>query len=151
MKRTASIAALLLGLSFSAIAEPIPAPLARSIAAGGQVQATMQNGVLRAVLARPGVSFDAFESFITGKVCAPYLLDARAGWGGARISRVELRDESQVQGYAVQDPRQVCDAIGSIEGGAVNVKKYLAPIAWVCVAGNECRPRRQGERYSGDE
>lgn len=99
----------------------------------------------------PVIKFSAFESFITNGVCLPLLLDAKAGWGAAKITRVEVRNRGGLQGYSVDNARKVCGDIGAIAGGAVNVEKYLLPIALVCVSGNECRPRRPGEVTSGDE
>lgn len=151
MNRRITLAAAFLAVSFSSLADPLPEPLARSLAPLDATEARLDAGTLSARLNKPVVTFTAFESFVTNNVCSPLFLDAKAGWGRSKIARVELRNQVGAQGYAVNNARQVCRDIGDIAGGAANVKKYLQPIALVCVAGNECRPRRAGERTSGDE
>jgi hypothetical protein len=137
--------------SLPAAADTVPAAVDRSIQPFALKGAVLAGGVLTATFARPVVTFSVFESFVTNGVCMPLIVDPKAGWGKSNIERVEVRNSAGAQGFALGGLRKACVDIGDIAGGSVNVKKYLAPIALVCTAGQACRARRGGEKTSGDE
>jgi hypothetical protein len=148
-KIPAALAVLL--FSLAAAAETLPTAVDRSIKPFALTGAGLAGGILTATFNREVVTFSVFESFVTNGVCMPLIVDPKAGWGKSNIERVEVRNSAGAQGFALGDLRKACGDIGDIAGGAVNVKKYLAPIALVCVSGQACRVRRAGEKTSGDE
>lgn len=149
MKHIGALAFFLVALT--AAAGPLPGALEKSLKPYDLKDSGLAGGVLTATFDRPVVTFGMFESFVTNGVCAPALMNPKSGWGGAKIERIEVRNDASGQGFALRNAYLACQDIGNMAGGAAAVKRYLAPIAMVCTPGQPCRVRRAGERTSGDE
>lgn len=146
----AGAVALFLSLPAAVHAEALPAPLEKSLRGYDLNMMTLDKGVLRLAYRRPVVKFDQFAGLVENGACMPLLMDQKGGWGRAAIDRIEVRTNAGTQGYAIGGARKVCTDIGGIAGGSAKVREYLVKVAEVCVAG-DCRPRRPGEKTSGDE
>lgn len=142
--------ALFFSLPIISVAETLPAPLEKSLRGFDLNMMELDKGVLRLAYRRPAVKFEQFAGLVENGACMPLLMDPKGGWGRAQIQRIEVKSSAGTQGYAINGARQVCADIGGIAGGAAKVREYLVKVAEVCVAG-ECRPRRPGEKTSGDE
>ena len=135
-------------LSCTVYADPIPAQLKKSIM-GFDVQGIdLKNKTLRIVLNRPVATQDIYREVIRLGVCAPLWLDSKHGWEKAEIEKIEVMNKIQGQGFAFTGGRKSCDDLGSAKGSDEN--RYFDSHTWVCVAGFPCRPRRDGEKISGD-
>lgn len=145
-------AAVLIALSSSAYAEPIPPKIAETIKAFKINQSTLNDGVLRVRYTTPVVRFENYAFFVKGLCQVLWMgnLNKKDGWAGANITRIETVNDISAQGFAFIDARKSCGALGQISGGSENENKFIASKTWVCVAGNPCRPRRDGEKTSGD-
>lgn len=139
----------LVAFSHLSSADTIPLSLSNAIK-GYQTQSIkLERGVLYAQFKRPVVTQTMFRSFVLS-ICTPLILSAKKdGWGGAMIERIETKNQIGAQGFAFVGGRKSCIDLGRIPGNATN--NFIASKTWVCVAGNECRPRRQGEIIAGDE
>lgn len=138
-----------LGLS-EAFADTIPLELDKSIKGFAIAEKSLEHGALRVVFAHPVVNQETYSTFIRLGVCAPLWDDAKRGWRDAKIDRVEVLNKSQGQGFAFIGGRKACMELGHAKGADAS-KGYLADHTWICVAGFDCRPRRPGEKTSGDE
>lgn len=134
----------------NAIADTIPLELDKSIRNFAIAEKSLEQGVLRVVIARSVVNQETYSTFIKLGVCAPLWEDAKRGWRDTKIDRVEVLNKSQGQGFAFIGGRKACMELGHAKGADAS-KGYLADHTWVCVAGFDCRPRRPGEKTSGDE
>jgi len=133
-----------------AFADSIPVDLDKSIRGFAIAEKTLEDGVLRVAFNRSVVNQETYSTFINLGVCAPLWEDAKRGWSAAKIERVEVLNKSHGQGYAFMGGRKSCLELGHAPGNDA-AKRYLADHTWVCVAGFDCRPRRPGEKTSGDE
>lgn len=135
------------GLNF-AVADEIPKSIQDHLKVMGAT-ASLSDGVLRATTNRSVVSSEVFRHF-TKSLCMPLWLAGKGkdGWSGARIERLEAINQVGKQGYAMPNARKTCADLGKLADDASNT--YINKAAWVCVAGNPCRIRRDGEVTSGD-
>lgn len=141
---------LILSLTFSTFCwgDSIPPKLVELIKVYQTEGYGLSEGVLKVKLKKPIISNDTYRGFITG-ACTPLLLSKKGdGWGNARINRIEIVNEAGGQGFAFPDARKSCVEYGDINGYEENA--FFTKKTWVCVAGNPCRPRREGEKISGD-
>lgn len=139
-------------LATLAHADQIPPKVAETIKAFKINQSTLNDGVLRVRYTNPVVRFENYAFFVNGicQVLWMASLNKKDGWAGANITRIETVNDISAQGFAFIDARKSCGALGQISGGSENENKFIASKTWVCVAGNPCRPRRDGEKTSGD-
>lgn len=135
----------------STLADPIPMSLVREIKVFQIEESSLAEGVLRVRYKKPVVTQDIFRTFVNAS-CTPLWLDQKKdGWEKARIDRVEVVNQVGAQGFAFIGGRTACAELGKVSGGSIAAHEYMATRTWVCVAGSPCRPRRTGERTSGDE
>lgn len=149
MVKTMAIAAVILFSNTMALAGPIPGPLQSSLDQFALLDSTLKDGVLRVVLNRSVVNQETYKTVITMGACATLWMD-KAGWGKAKIERIEVMNRVQGQGFAFVGGRKACADLGHAKGEEAS-RRYLAAHTWVCVAGFPCRERRPGEKTSGDE
>lgn len=145
-------AAVLISLSSLAYADQIPPKVAETIKVFKINQSTLNDGVLRVRFTTPVVRFENYAFFVRG-ICQALWIDSQNKKGGfevANITRIETVNDISAQGYAFIDARKSCNTLGQISGGSEYQNKFIASKTWVCVAGNPCRPRRDGELTSGD-
>lgn len=145
-------AALIMLLYTLANADQIPPKVAETIKVFKINQSTLNDGVLRVRYTTPVVRFENYAFFVKG-LCQVLWMSSpnkKDGWAGANITRIETVNDISAQGFAFIDARKSCGALGQISGGSENENKFIASKTWVCVAGNPCRPRRDGEKTSGD-
>lgn len=136
----------------SAYADQIPKKVAETIKVFKIDQSSLNDGVLRVRYTTPVMKFDNYVFFING-VCQTLwmaAIDKKDGWSGATITQIETVNSVDGQGYAFTDARRSCDLLGKVEGGSSSERQFIATKTWVCVSGNPCRPRRDGERTIGD-
>lgn len=133
-----------------ALADEIPKELVKTIKVYQISESTLADGVLRIRYNRPVINRELFRTFIQASCTPLWLGGKKDGWDKARIERVEVVNQIGAQGFAFVGGRKTCDGLGKISGGAVNEDAFIAQNSWVCVAGNPCRPRRDGEVTSGD-
>lgn len=143
--------ALALMLPLLALADPIPPKLGSHIRIFQVDETTLVDGVLRVRSSRSVVTQEIYRTLVKATCMPLWLDDKKDGWAKARIERVEVVNQIGAQGYAFVGGRKACAALGQVSGGPDNENKFIAANTWVCVAGNPCRPRREGERTSGDE
>ncbi|WGS42144.1 hypothetical protein LFL97_00955 [Burkholderia sp. JSH-S8] len=136
---------------FNAQAGQLPADLQKSLKSFSIASAAIDGGVLKVNVKRPTVTRDIYSSIISMGACLPLWNNARTGWGAASIKSIEVRNAIGAQGFAFRGGRKECDELGKVSGGDSAMKQYIDARTWVCVAGNECRPRRPGEVTAGDE
>lgn len=148
--RVVAVAALCF-CAINASAGALPADLQKSLKPYSIKDASLDGGVLRVTMDRPTVTRDMYYSIVSMGACAPLWSDKRKAWGGAQIERMEVRNAIKAQGFAFAGGRKECAELGSVEGGDTAAKKYVEARTLVCVAGNECRPRRPGEVTAGDQ
>lgn len=131
-----------------AVADEIPKSIQDHLKAMGAT-ASLSDSVLRATINKPVVSGEVFRHF-TKSLCMPiWLADkGKDGWMGAKIDRLEAVNQIGKQGYAMPNARKACADLGKLADNASH--DYINKAAWVCVAGNPCRIRREGEVTSGD-
>lgn len=133
-----------------ALADEIPKPLKDHLRILQIAETSLSGGVLRSRFTRPIVTQEIFRSYVRG-ICTPLWLDRKKdGWRGAKIERIEAVNQIAAQGYALPNTKKACAELGSMPGGMDKENAYINKSAWVCVAGNPCRPRRPGESTSGD-
>jgi hypothetical protein len=147
--RSTIVAAL--GLAFNAHAGEIPPALQKSLKPYSIGSAVLDRGALKITMSRPVVTRTMYASVVAMGACSPLWSDARKGWGGAKIDRIEVKNAAGAQGYAFRGGRKECVELGGVSGGDTEVRKYVDAHTWICVAGAECRPRRPGEVTAGDE
>jgi len=135
----------------SAQATPLPPDLQKSLKPYTIKDASLQAGVLRIVMDRPIATWAMYYNMVTWGACAPLWEGKAKAWGGGNIERVEVRNAVGAQGFAFFGGRKECAELGGLKGGESAAKKYIEARTLVCVAGNECRPRRPGELTAGDQ
>lgn len=133
-----------------ALADEIPKELVKTIKVYQISESTLADGVLRVRYNKPVINRELFRGFIQASCTPLWLGGKKDGWDKARIERVEVINQIGAQGFAFVGGRKACDGLGKISGGAVNEDAFIAKNSWVCVAGNPCRPRRDGEVTGGD-
>ena len=135
-----------------AYADKIPPKVAETIKAFKINQSTLNEGVLRVRYTMPIVRFENYAFFVRGICQTLWMgsLNKIDGWAGANITRIETVNDISAQGYAFIDARNSCGTLGKVSGGSENENNFIAAKTWICVAGNPCRPRRDGEKTSGD-
>lgn len=139
-------------VSTLAIADPIPSALVKTVQTFDIEESGLSDGVLRVRYRRAVVTRDMFRSFV-GAACRPLAMSVSgdsSGWRKARIDRIEVVNQIGAQGFAFVGGRPSCSALDPMGGVGTNDATF-AKYTWVCVAGAPCRPRRDGERTSGDE
>ncbi|TCW81025.1 hypothetical protein C5O80_22855 [Burkholderia sp. SRS-46] len=146
-----AIAFITISSAFNAQAGQLPADLQKSLTSFSITSAAIDGGALKINVKRPVVTRHIYSSIVSMGVCLPLWNNARTGWGAASITSIEVRNEIGAQGFAFRGGRKECDGLGKISGGDSAMKQYIDARTWVCVAGNECRPRRPGELTAGDE
>lgn len=143
------IAALCSALSAHAV--ELPPELQKSLKAYQISSAAIEQGTLRITTSRSTVTPEMYSNIVLIGACSRLWFDARRGWGAATINSIEVRNAIGAQGYSFRGGRKECAELGNLSGGEVAVRKYVDAHTWVCVAGNECRPRRPGEVIAGEE
>lgn len=133
-----------------ALADEIPKELVQTIKVYQISESTLADGILRVRYNKPVINREIFRTFIQASCTPVWLGGKKDGWDKARIERVEVVNQIGAQGFAFVGGRKACDGLGKISGGAVNEDAFIAKSSWVCVAGNPCRPRRDGEVTGGD-
>lgn len=131
--------------------DTIPPRLAKQIKVYQTEDSDLHDGVLRIRFSSPIITQNIYRPFVN-VLCMPLMLvDSKKNdpWDGAKINRIELINQIGAQGFALNDVRKSCLATSHLTYD--EAKTYIANRTWVCVAGNPCRPRRDGEITSGDE
>lgn len=145
--RALVISVTVLFWSFSACADDIPPKLVDVIKMFG-AEGSLSNGVLRVRYKKQVVTQEIFRTFVMSSCYPLWPVGKKDGWSKARIERIEVVNQIGAQGFAIVGGRKVCADLGAISGDPSIA--YIVDHAWVCVAGNPCRPRRPGESTSGD-
>lgn len=127
----------------------LPVPLQKSLKPLAIASAVVDGSVLKINTRKPVVTRDTFRFIVKMGVCYPIWNDARNGWGSTAITRVEVRNDIGVQGFAFNGGRKECAELGKSENSDAE-DKYVDAHTLVCIAGNPCRPRRPGEVIAGD-
>lgn len=147
MRFIAMVLAIMAASNF-AFADEIPKTIQDHLKAMGAT-ATLSNGTLRATINKQVVNGDVFRHYVKS-ICMPLWLadNGKDGWKGAKVERLEAINVAGAQGFAMPSARKACADLGRLTDAAS--ADYIWKSAWVCVAGNPCRPRRDGEVTSGD-
>lgn len=128
----------------------LPPELQKSLKAYQISSAVIERDALKITTSRSTVTREMYSNIVLIGACSRLWSDARKGWGAATINSIEVRNAIGAQGYSFRGGRKECAELGKLSGGEVEVRKYVDAHTWVCVAGNECRPRRPGEVIAGD-
>lgn len=139
--------ALLMCSQFS-ISDEIPPELVKHLKPFRIDESSLGNGVLRVRINASVINQDTLKALARASCYPLWFAGKKDGWAKARIDRVEVINQIGAQGFAFVGGRKSCSEWGNLNGG--NENAYIASHTWVCVAGNPCRPRRDGEITSGD-
>lgn len=147
------LASLLLFAVSASHADQIPSKVAETIKVFKINQSTLNDGVLRVRYTTPIVRFDNYAFFVKGICQTLWMasLDKKDGWAGSNITRIETVNDMSTQGFAFIDARKSCGTLSQVSGGGDTERKFIASKTWICIAGNPCRQRREGERTAGDD
>ena len=131
----------------SVYAPGVPADLVKTLKSMGPLSVTVTDDVVRVVSNRSFVKTPMLSGFHFA-YCYPVLEGKTKAWGGKDFKRIEIMNSSQSHGLAFVGGKKEC-----LESGLFSDKKdaYIKSHTWVCVAGNSCRPRREGEVLAMDE
>ena len=129
----------------SALAQGVPADIARYLKPMDVQPPVLRDGTVRVQSNRSVVTADTARSVVFA-YCAPVWTDRKRAWDGRRLRGVEVLNSIGAQGYAFPGGREECIEAGN----GSDLRKFLAPRLLVCVAGNPCRARRPGEVVAGD-
>lgn len=147
MHRVAVMAWILLN-SAAATAQPLPPDLQQQFKPFQLKSLTARDGVVRLEMARPVVKVPMFIAAVRA-YCMPFHLHAKRPWGGQNFRRLEVLNDSGAQGLAFAGGKAECNELGAL--GMDEERAYVAARTWVCIAGQQCRERRPGERTAADE
>ena len=140
---------ILITLCSPAMAESIPPELVKHLKPFKIEEVNLKGNVLRIRVSSSVVNQDTFRA-IASASCAPLWMNGKKdGWDKAQIDRVEVINQIGAQGFAFIGGRKSCADLANVTGD--NEHTFIASRTWVCVAGNPCRPRRDGEKISGDD
>lgn len=137
VKRSAVIFLSFLTLASAAYADTVPPAILKAIKPLNTKSVELSSGVLRVVMGNPMVSIDMYRSVSITGVCFSLIGD-RKSWGNSRIDRIEVLNDIGKQGYALEEARKTCGALGALT--ADQEKKYVADHTIECIAG-DCRRR----------
>jgi hypothetical protein len=137
LKRSALVFLSILSLSSVVHAEPVPPAILKGIKPLTIKSVDLSSGVLRVVMSRPMVSLDMYHAVAITGACWQ-LIGNPKGWGNARIDRIEVLNDIATQGFALEDARKTCTALGPLHSG--QERKYVEKHTIPCVVGS-CRRR----------
>lgn len=152
MKASWIVGVVALLASAPALADQMPSALIKTIKIFTIEESHLSDGVLRVRYRIPVVRMEIFRTFVEA-ACRPLAMSVsgdRSGWGNARIDRIEVINQIGAQGFAFVGGRKSCAELVHFAGAGANDAAF-SKHTWLCVAGNPCRPRREGERTSGDD
>lgn len=146
------VAIVFLCLVQSANADEIPPRLQKFLNIFQIEESHLSDGVLRVRFSKPILTYAIYSGFVdpSGGICGRLYPDSKKdGWEKANIKRIELVNSISAQGFAFVGGRKSCMEMFPMNYDQVKV--FIDHNTWVCVAGNPCRPRRAGEKTSGDD
>ena len=152
LMRTLQGLAVIFIVSQPVFADQIPSAVQKSLAPFQPVESSLIDGVLRLRLKAPVVRTEVFRN-TTLAVYRPLTMSVsgdKSGWGKATIDRIEVINQIGAQGFAFVGGKKSCGQLEQFSSAESNAGTF-AKNTWVCVAGNPCRARQDGEVTSGDE
>lgn len=129
--------------------KPLPPAVEKLFRGFDKTSVTEEPGkVVLLVMKRPVATYAMASSAYT-LMCSDVYNNEKKAWGGRDFTRLEVRNNIQAQGFSF--PASKADCMAMADMNMEQQKAHEKKVAWVCVAGNECRPRRPGEVTSGDQ
>lgn len=124
--------ATVLCLSLTSFADEVPQAYMKMLKPFQLTSVQLSDGALKVTMGFPKVNPQMFEAISVGAFCPP-LYDDNAVYGLARIDRLEVLNEIGKQGFALENPIQICVEYGQLDvkGG----KELIAERTLPCAAG----------------